>query len=722
MTGVLSKGARGALLTASTVLSPWVVQAQEATSTLPSVLVEGEAARSSTADVYFEPNAVTATKTDTPVLETPQSITTITREQLDDQNPQSVKDALNYTAGVLSSPDTNSRYDSIFLRGFGGFGTSTRVVDFLDGLKMPRGQGFGLPSIDPFLLDRIDVLKGPSAVLYGQTSPGGLVNQVSRAPSATGHNEIRVEGGSHIRLQGGLASEGAFDADGQWQYGIATIGRRSGTRQDDVSEERVAIAPSLAWQPTDDTRLTLRGFYQYDPEGGYFNSIYPKFMAPKAYKSALDSDLNVGDPDFESYNREQYAFGYEFEHRFNDTVAIESKARYSAMDFDFRGLQMAGELTSGGLLPRQAARSIEVVGGVSTDNHARFDFDTGPVTHTVLAGVDVQRFTSDWEYRFGMAPALDVTDPQYGVAIGPLTTILDSRQRLWQTGAYVQEQLGIAGFRAVLGFRHDWIDQQSENRLAGTTTNQSSSSPSYRAGILYKFDTGIAPFASYSTSFEATEGVDIGGSPFDPTKAEQWEVGIKYEPTFLDALFTVTAFHIRQENVLTPDATTGFNVQQGEVVSRGLEFEARGNATKNLELIGALTLLDTEVTESSVATNIGKRPQAVPTIHGSAWANYGFDREVLGGVLDGLTLGGGIRFTGPSYADDANTVKTDGYALLDAAVGYDLGTISPTLKGATATLNATNILNTEYYSSCTSRFYCQYGTGAQVLAGLRYSW
>lgn len=718
MMGVCSKRVCATLLTASAILSPMAGHAEEPALTLPTVEVAGEAPRDSTRDEYLEKDSVSATKTDTPVLETPQSVTTITRQQLDDQNPQSVKDALNYTAGVLSAPDTTSRYDSIFLRGFGGFGTSTRIVDFLDGLKLARGQAFALPSVDPFLLDRIDVLRGPSAVLYGETSPGGLVNQFSRSPSAASYNEVRVETGRYKRLQGGVTSQGAIDADGQWQYSLSAIGRRSGTRYDDVDEERLAVGPAITWEPDADTQLTLRSFYQYDPEGGYFNSIYPRFLAPEEFRSDLDRKLNVGDPSFDSYEREQYAVGYSFDHRFNDVVSVSSNTRYSAIDLDLQGIQIVAPITATGLLPRQAVHSIEDVGGVATDNRAQFNFSTGPVEHTALVGFDFQHSVSDWEYRFGAAPPLDVTNPQYGVSVGPLTTLIDNEQTLQQTGVYIQDQLSLGGLRTVLGVRYDWTEQDTENRLTDSDSSQSSSSPSYRTGVLYKFDNGLAPYVSYSTSFEPTIGVDASGTPFDPTEGEQWEVGLKYEPTFMDALFTVTAFDIRQENVLTPGPRPGFNVQQGEIRSRGLEFEARGNATQNLEIIGALTLLDTEVRESTVAANIGKRPQAVPEYYGSAWANYTFDA----GTLDGFSLGGGVRFVGSSYADDANTVETDGYVLIDAALRYDLGNLMPSLSGAAATLNVTNLFDKDYFSSCSFNFFCQYGNGRQVLLGLRYVW
>lgn len=692
--------------------------AQEQPERLETIVVKDQSGTPNSDGQILREVTAAATKTATPVLDTPQSVTTVTRRQMDEQNPQTVSEALRYTSGVLSDRDSNTRYDSVFLRGFGAFGTATSYVSFLDGLKLPRGQAFGQSAIDPYLLDRIDVLKGPSAVLYGQTSPGGLVNQVSRQPDIAPSHEVWIQGGSDARVQGGASSRGSLTKDGTWQYGVSAIGRLSGTRYEDVDESRYGVAPALTWQPGANTTLTLSGYYQKDPEGGYFNSLYPDFLAPARYRPFLDRKLNIGDPDFDAFEREEYGIGYRFEHAFNDAITVRSKLRYSHVDVDFQSLQMSGALTASGTIPRQALRSIEEVGGISTDNQAEFSFDTGALEHTVLAGVDVQYTASDWQYLFGGAPSLNVVNPQYGQAIGPLSTIIDNHQELRQTGIYLQDQLALGGLHAVLGIRHDWTEQSTDNRLTSATSDQSDDETSYRAGLLYRFDNGLAPYASYSTSFEPLIGTDVNGDVYVPTTAQQYEVGLKYQPSFLDALFTISAFDIRQQNALSPSGTPGFNVQQGEIHSRGLELEARGNITGNIELIAALTLLDTEVSKSSVAANVGKRPQAVPDYFGSVWANYAF----AGDTLEGLSVGGGIRFVGSSYADDLNTVKADGYTLLDAALRYDFGARTPELKGLEATLNVTNLLDTEYYSSCSSNFYCQFGNGRQVLAGLKYKW
>lgn len=673
---------------------------------------------SNTADRYVARTTGTATKTDTPVLETPQSISTITRRQMDDQNVQTVANALRYTAGVLSDADTNSRFDSVFIRGFGAFGTATNYVSFLDGLKLPRGQAFANTAIDPFLLDRVEVLKGPSAVLYGQTSPGGLVNQISRMPSAVPYNEVRVEGGTYGRLQSGLTSQGALDKEGHWLYSLTAIGHTSGTRYDNVDEQRIAVAPALTWAPDMDTRFTIQSYYQKDPKGGYFNSLYPTSLAPPQYRPYLNSRLNVGDPGFDSFEREQYGVGYQFDKRLNEVVSVKSSLRYSHVDVDFKSLQMSAPLTATGTIPRWALRSIEDVGGLSTDNRIQFDLATGALQHKIITGVDYQNTRSNWVYQLGAAPSLDVVNPVYDQSIGSLASLIDSGQQLSQTGLYAQDQISLGGWRATLGIRHDWAEQATDNRLAGSRSTQADDKTTYRAGLLYLFDNGIAPYVSYSTSFEPVTGVGSDGRAFIPTTAEQYEGGIKYQPNFLPILLTASVFDIRQENVLTPSSVPGFNVQQGEVRSKGVEFEARGNVTDNLQLVGALTFLDTRVSRSTTASIIGNRPQAVPDFFGSVWANYTFQT----GPVTGLTFGGGIRHVGASYGDDANTLRTPAYTVVDAALKYELANLAPSLKGTTLTLNVNNLFDKEYYSSCSSGFYCQFGNRRTVLAGIRYRW
>lgn len=532
------------------------------------------------------------------------------------------------------------------------------------------------------------------------------------------YNEVRVEGGTYGRIQSGITSQGALDKDGHWLYSLSAIGRSSGTRYDNVDEQRFAVAPALTWAPDADTRFTVQSYYQKDPKGGYFNSLYPTSLAPLQYRPYLNSKLNVGDPGFDSFEREQYGIGYQFDKRLNEVVSVKSSLRYSHVDVDFKSLQMNAPLTATGTIPRWALRSIEDVGGLSTDNRVQFDFATGALQHKIITGVDYQNTLSNWTYQLGAATALNVVNPVYNQPVGSLASLIDNGQKLSQTGLYAQDQLSLGGWRATLGVRHDWAEQSTDSRLAGSRSNQSDDKTTYRAGLLYLFDSGVAPYVSYSTSFEPVTGVGVGGQPFIPTTAEQYEGGIKYQPTFLPMLFTASVFDIRQQNVLSPSSVPGFNVQQGEVRSKGVELEARGNVTDGLELIGALTFLDTRVARSSNALLVGNRPQAVPDFFGSMWANYTFQS----GPVTGLTFGGGIRHVGASYGDDANTLRTPAYTVVDAALKYDLANVAPSLKGTTLTLNVNNLFDKEYYSSCSSGFYCQFGNRRTVLAGIRYRW
>ncbi len=686
----------------------------EADNSLPTLVIEEEALASSTEDQYLKDDSSSATKSASSMLEAAQSVSVITRKQMDDQSAKTVKEALNYTSGVLSTTNVTSRYDSVFIRGFGGFGTATRSVDFLDGLKLPRGQGFLVSSIEAFLLDRIDVLKGPSALLYGNTSPGGLVNQVSRSPDSNPYNEANITIGTDNYLQGSITTQGAIDKEGKWQYSLTGVSTYADSQYDDVSEERIALAPVIKWTPNNKTQLTLRALYQEDPEGGYFNSIYSRSLADSEYKTALSRDLNVGDPSFDDYEREQYYFGYELDHVINDMISISSKARYFSAEQDFQGIQMSGELTSDGLLPRAAAHSIEDVESFTADNFVQFDFNTEGVQHTALVGLDYQQTTSNWEYLYGVVDSLDVTSPVYGITVDSLTTFADSKQTLEQTGIYLQDQLKVGRLTALFGTRYDWTKQETENRLTDSVSNQSSGASSHRAGLHYLFDNNVAPYISYSTSFEPTVGVDADGNDFVPTEAEQWELGVKFKPSVIDALITLSVFDIVQENVLTAGTTAGFYVQQGEVQSRGVELEVRGQVSENLELIGAITGLDTQTTESTVAENIGKRPQTSPEYYASLWANYSF--------LDGVSVGSGIRTVGSSYANDANTIKTDGYTLVDAKISYNLGALNPLFKNIDTTLSISNLFDEEYYASCSYNYYCQYGDGREVLLNASYKW
>lgn len=685
------------------------------TAELETVLVEGDIA--DTSGSYLIPEMRSASKTDQSILEIPQAVTVLTRKQIDNQSPQSVGQALRYTAGVLSEIDASTRYDSFFLRGFGGFGTSTQFVSFLDGLRLPKGQAFGQASIDPFLLDRIDILKGPSALMYGQSSPGGLVNLVSRKPNGSTGGSAKLEYGSNNRLQLSVEQQGTLDKSDTLQYNVAAVALDADSRYDDVEEKSFSIASNLVWVASPNTRFSLGGFLGTDPEGGYFNSIYPTSLAPE-YADELSRDLNIGDPDFDSYDRTQWGVYADVEHALSHNATVKSKLRFSHVDSKLAGIQMAGSISNTGVIPRVAAKSDEDINSLSWDTNFEYLLETGNISHQLLTGIDVWRNDSDWRYQIGSASSLDVNAPVYdGGGVGTFATYTDNTQVAKQVGVYASDQMSFGNLEAVFGARYDWVNTKTNNKLTNTVSEQDSNSASYRAALLYGFDSGVTPYISYSTSFQPTIGVDASGNSFKPISARQAEIGIKYQPLNNDMLLTLAAFDIHQKNVLTASSTLGFYEQTGAVRSRGLELEARGKVSEQLEMIASATLLDTEVTKSNNADAVGKRLQAVPKYFGSLWVNYGFK-----GALDGLEAGVGIRHVGSSYGDDANTVKADAYTLVDLGFSYDFGQKNTSLKGWEATLNIRNLFDKNYYSSCSYNIYCQYGEERSIMLGVKKAW
>lgn len=700
------------------MLAAWVTPCVAAQTTIE----EGDAAPVEriviTGSRYLKSDTISATKMNIPALETAQSIVTVTRGQMDDQNSQTVSEALRYSSGVLSDVEASSRNDSVFLRGFGGFGTDTVVVSFLDGMKLPRGQAYALFSIDPFLLENIEIVKGPSAVLYGQLNPGGLVNQELRGPTVESRHELRLEAGTHDRFQLGYASSGSLNDDGSWLYSFAGLGRDANTRYDGVEEKRVAAAPSLRWEPDENTSLTIKAFYIKDPDGGIFNSTLARSVAPKRYRGALDDWLNTGDPDKEYFHRKQYGISYQLSHQFSDNVLFYSSARFVRVTSDFLGMQLTSVVDDDGMLPRAAVRSDESVDGFETDNRLQLDLTTGALKHRVLLGVDYQESEADWLYSFAGAAPLDVLNPVYDQPLGAFMTLYDNRQRQQQTGVYLQDQISLGALRLMAGIRHDRAKMRTRDHLAAATSRQSDNETSYRAGAVYLFESGFAPYVSYSTSFEPVTGVAEDGSAFRPTTAKQYEGGIKYQPADARFLATLSAFDIKQDNVLSPGSTINFSVQDGQITSRGVEFEVRGHLQDNLQLIAAATWLDTKISKNSNDALIDKHPQAVPNKFASAWASYYFPS----GWLRGFQLGGGVRYVAKSYGDDLNTLVAPSYTVADLALKYNLGEQLPALGDTELTFNVSNLFDKEYYTSCSYDIYCQFGNSRQALLGVRHSW
>ncbi|MCB4825284.1 TonB-dependent siderophore receptor [Roseicella aerolata] len=677
---------------------------------LPTLEVQGGAPGPERGLVARE--ARTGTKTDTPLIETPQAISVITRDQMDLRQVQSLSEAVRYTPGIrYDAYGENARYDWFYLRGFRADTTGV----FLDGLRFDAGALTGRP--EAWGLERIEVLRGPSSVLFGQNAPGGVVNMVSRRPTDTPQGEVRLTAGSHARLQGAFATSGPLTRDGTWSYSLSGLLRDSNTQVDYTPDNRAFIAPALTWRPTSDTRLTLLSYYQYDETLGSEFLPYSGTVVPSAF-GRIPRSRFTGEPGFDTFIRRQYGIGYEFEHRFNDTFTVRQNLRYGHVDGDWRQTYGLGLQPDGRTLNRYSYESRRESSAFQVDTHLQSRFATGPLQHTLLAGLDYSRATFDNIQNGATGTPLDLYAPVYGRVVRNLAPLSNDLQTRDQLGVYLQDQIRAGNWVLTLGGRHDWATTETESRLRGTTTTADDRAFTGRVGLVYLAPNGLAPFASYSTSFLPQLGTTATGAAFRPIEGEQVEVGLKFQPPGGNSFLQVAAFQITQRNGLTPDPTNRvFQVQTGEVEVRGVELEAVAEVTPGLRVIGAYTYLDAEITRANDGT-VGNRPNGIPAHMASLYGDYGFRT----GPLRGLGLGAGVRYIGNTPVGNANLALVPSVTLFDASVRFDLERLSPALQGMRAIVTASNLGDERHVASCDTLSACFYGTGRLVLGSLSYAW
>lgn len=679
---------------------------------LPEVSVtgEGETARGAVPG-YVAHRSATGTKTDASLLETPQSLSVVTRDQLDQQNAQTLNAAVRYVPGV--TPETRgaiaTRYDQLKVRGFD-------ADTYWNGLKLLGNGWYAIPQLDPFLMERIDILRGPVSVLYGQAAAGGLLNQESKRPTLEPLRQVGIQFGNFEHAQTSFDFSGPLDADRRFLYRLTGIGRAEDGQIDRTRNERLAIAPSFTIRPDADTTLTLLGLYQRDPRSSAYGSVPSSGTVRPNPFGRIRYNFYDGDPNFEVFDRTQASLGFEFERRLDSAWSVRSAGRWFHIDQEYNSVYGQDLLADNRSLARGTAASTDQMNTYSIDNQLHGRFTTGPVSHTVLAGFDYQRLNTGYRTGFGQAPTIDVFSPTYYQPIQP-----PDRYRVRidgnQYGVYAQDQIRLGDAILTLGGRQDWFDTLTRNLTFENRAKQSDSAFTGRAALTYVFPNGLAPYVSYTESFTPQTGTDINGKPFDPERGHQYEIGLRYQPRGLNALFSLALFELTRQNLLTTDATNrNFQAQTGEARSRGAELEAKLSLTDRLNLTASYTYLDTTYTKDNAGLQ-GKTLAAVPQHQASAWAYY----SVTDGPLDGLSLGGGGRYTGSTFNTD-NSFKVGSVFLVDATLRYDLGRQVPALQGAQVYVNAQNLLNKEYVASCYYGSWCAYGYGRQVFAGATYRW
>ncbi|WP_323455156.1 TonB-dependent siderophore receptor [Rhizobium sp. Root491] len=694
---------------------------------LEPIVVQGENARGPV-EGFVATQSATATKTGTSLKDTPQAVNVVTKDQIAAQGSTTLTQALRYTPGVISQYGDDSRYDWFTIRGF-------RPSRYLDGLRLPFGsRGYAQPRVEPFSLERAEVLKGPASVLYGQGDPGGLINMVSKRPSATALNEVEMQFGTDKRIQTAFDLGGGAGDDDSFLYRIVGVGRLTDTQYDYVREKKGYIAPSFTFKADEGTSLTVYGSYQHidSPGGGGApalpanGTLYTR-MYPELPRSAFP-----GEPGYDHYKSDQASVGYEFEHEVDDTWTIRQNLRYSYIGTDTQRVQpYCPAACNPTAFYRYAWAFPESARAVTVDNQAIGNFQTGDVAHTALFGLDYSYESSRYE-ESALSPIFtpfNGLDPVYGataITRPPIATRIDQDRS--QIGLYAQDQMEWNNFVFSLGGRYDWANTDTRTRtsVADNQVDQRDGKFTWRAGLVYNFDNGLSPYAGYSTSFNPASGTDRLGNAFEPTTGEQFEVGVKYQPNGSNSFVTLSAYHLTQDNVLSPDTTPGFtnySVQTGQVRMRGVELEGKAEITDAFSVLASYAYTDSEITRANPnaagISNEGNRFAFVPRQQASLWLDYTLQTST---IWDGLSFGGGARYTGQTFGDNANKFDIPSYTVFDAAVRYDFGKADPKLEGLKASLNVSNIFDRKYVSTCIAATGCYWGEGRTVYATLKYSW
>ena len=652
-----------------------------------------------------------ATKTDTPVLEVPRSVSVVTRDQLDNRNVQSDPQALSYTPGLWAQPfgGTQNLNNPFFvIRGFqSAFGGS-----YVDGLVSSVNYHY-----EPFGIERYDVLRGPSSSLYGQADPGGLVNRTSKRPTRDFLGEVQLETGNFNRGQVAADLSGPLNEQKSVLFRLTALGRNADAPIDydfgvTAPDNRKFVAPAATLALGPNTSLTLLGSFLDDRTGQ--ESIV-------MFDTGDLTHVNLGKNDFD-YQHQQG--GYELQHFFTDQIQLTQNFRYGHLNSHRFGFAQAGIDPTTGTVDRVLDGFEEERYDLAVDTNAQAKAETGPFSHTLLFGFDYQHLRDRVIFSTGEAASINLNDPDYGQPTGSYIPYLNQRATNNNFGIYLQDQITFdESWILTLGGRQDWADNSVDDRLLGVTQSQDDDDFTYRAGLTYLTSFGLAPYVSYATSFLPTSGADAEGKPFKPTEGRQYEAGIKYKPSGFDGLFTVAVYDLTKKNVITPDPENGpFAANQvGEIRSRGIELEGTTSLTTGLNLTVAYAYNDAEVTkdnpDATGASREGNRPVLAPQNLASAWLDYTFQS----GPLKGLLLGGGGRYVGKTYADDANTFENDAYFLVDASVRYDFGNMYAPFSGASFMLSANNLFDKEYYT-CFSLFDCNWGAGRTVYATLGFKW
>ncbi|MFC3549695.1 TonB-dependent siderophore receptor [Lysobacter cavernae] len=679
---------------APTALASAIAQAQSVddAKSLDSVVVVAE-------------RATTATKTDTPLMETPQAISVVTSALFTDRGARNLQETLRYSAGVTADAwGLDTRADASTVRGL----DPTQYVDGMRKLfnfsPMARPEVYGL--------ERVEVLRGPSSMLYGAGSTGGIINAISKRPNFQDAGEIGLQLGNFDRkqLQGDIT--GQLGDSGNLAGRLVGVVRDSGMQTDEIDDDRIYIAPSITWRG-ERTNLTVLASYQHDKTASsqQFLPVVATLKAPPGRK--LDPSTFLGDKDFDKLDARVASATVLFDHAFNDVVTWRSNLRYIDSKTEFREIfpdtysnPEYPFIDADGRVVNRLTYGVKPEDRILTsDNSLQFDFATGAFQHLLLAGVDYTDFREESSTFSGATTPIDIYNPvSTGVTIPEYLPLPD--QRSTQTGVYVQDQIRWADrLSVVLGARRDHVRTETQG-IADQTDNATT----YRVGLIGDVGANVSPYVTYTESFVPVLGQDLFGNSFDPMRGHQVETGVKWQPT-RNAMFTAAIYKITETNRQTNDPDNVLNVvQTGEIESKGIELEGAYVFDNDFTVTASYSHNEAEVTKSNIAWEVDRRLNDTPQDLASVWLAKGFQ------VGDDMTLRAGLggRYVGSTVSAGATTsIRTPSYTLADALLELQM-------PQWTVALNVTNLFDKEYFAPCRYFGDCFTGNTRTVVGTVTY--
>jgi iron complex outermembrane receptor protein len=698
------RSALGAAL-AATIAAEAYAQATGEAQQLPEVTVSAPRTEGNgKEDGYAARRAATATRTDTPLAETPQSVTVVTRERMEDMGATSVQDALNYAAGVRSDAyGLDTRTDSVRVRG--GY-----PDEYRDGLRRQlAGYYTSSTRVDPYVLERIEVLRGPASMLFGQGTTAGILNYVSKRPQAQASREVGVQLGSFDRRQVQADLAGPITGDARWAYRLVALAREADTQVDHVPDDRRLLAPSLAWRIGNATTFTLQAHWQQDRTGSTLQfQPWSGTVSPNP-NGRVPTSRFLGEPGFDHYDSDRAEGGWLFEHRFGEHWTLRHNLRVTRNEVDYGAFYPDSYSNPGNsyidpaqrVLDRFVWIEVRRIGMVSADQHVEGRLATGPVRHQVLLGVDAARFSSTGRSAFdfpaslgGTVQPIDAFDPVYA-GYTPPPLVQELKNTLTQAGAYLQDQVRLGErWIVVAGLRHD----RATNRIEGGG-DEDDRATSRRFGLLHLLGAGWSPYVSYSESFTPLAGTDLSGNRFKPLRGEQTEAGAKWEARDGTASFTAAAYDLKEKNRQVNDPANPLNtLQVGRTKTRGFELELLGRLVPALDLAAHYNY-----------TDLDEQLEALPRHQAAIW---GTGRFALG-AWPGFKFGLGVRYL-DAFRDGA-APTTPSVTLVDAMFGWSRGPWR-------AAVNVANVADKVYASTCLARGDCFYGARRTVVGTLAHRW